>query len=83
MGARRWRQREANRRYRSSEQGKCRRRAQSCRYRARVQERQRIESSFSSDGEGYPHPDEGKDLPASWLLCVILENGSFAFTKIL
>jgi hypothetical protein len=54
--ARRWRQRRANRRYRATEQGKCRRRAQSCRYRARVRECQRADSSSSIDHEGYPDP---------------------------
>jgi hypothetical protein len=56
--ARRWQQRVANRRYRASEQGKCHRRAQSCRYRKRVRERQHTNNCSSTDREGYPHPDE-------------------------
>lgn len=56
--ARRWRRRAANRRYRTSEQGKCRRRAQACRYRQRVRERESTESCARAGGEGYPHPDE-------------------------
>lgn len=53
--ARRWRQRTANRRYRASEQGKCRRQAQACRYRERIRQRQGTDSGSHSGGEGYPH----------------------------
>jgi hypothetical protein len=60
--ARRWRRREANRLYRASDQGKCRRRAQVCRYRERIRQRHRADSSSSADGEGYPHQDEGKEF---------------------
>jgi hypothetical protein len=57
--ARRWRQQTANRHYRGSDQGKCRRREQSCRYRARVRDRRRAESEVESGCEGYHHPSEG------------------------
>jgi hypothetical protein len=57
--ARRWRQRTANRRYRASEQGKCRRRAQACRYRQR--RRTCMESDSVTAGEGYPHPGEAEN----------------------
>jgi hypothetical protein len=59
--ARRWRRRTANCRYRASEQGKCHRREQSCRYRERVRERQGAESGPDVSGEGYPYPNEGED----------------------
>ena len=59
--ARRWRRRLANRRYRASEQGKCRRRAQTCRYRQRVRERERTASCARPDGEGYPHLKDDTD----------------------
>ena len=59
--ARRWRQRAANRRYRASEQGKCRRRAQACRYRERVRERESRDSCWCEPGEGYPHRNEEVD----------------------
>ena len=59
--ARRWRQRTANRRYRASEQGKCRRRAQACHYRQRLRERQTADSSPPDAGEGYPHSEEVTD----------------------
>ena len=61
--ARRWRQRTANRRYRASEQGKCRRRAQACRYRERLRQRQTSDSSPADAGEGYPHLQEEADSP--------------------
>jgi hypothetical protein len=56
--ARRWRRRAANRRYRASEQGKCRRRAQACRYRKRIREGQCVVSCSRVESEGYPYPDE-------------------------
>ena len=56
-----WRRRKANRRYRSSEQGKCRRRAQACRYRQRVRARESSESSSAAAGEGYPHLQDDTD----------------------
>ena len=59
--ARRWRRQTANRRYRGSEQGKCRRRAQACRYRERVRQRQAADSSPVDSGEGYPHLQQGAD----------------------
>ena len=59
--ARRWRQRTANRRYRASEQGKCRRRAQACRYRQRLREREGTDSRPAEAGEGYPHSEEEAD----------------------
>ena len=59
--ARRWRQQTANRRYRASEQGKCRRRAQACRYRERVRQRPTSDSSLADVGEGYPHLEEEAD----------------------
>jgi hypothetical protein len=65
----RWRMRTANRRYRASEQGKCRRRAQACRYRERCRQRANNPTAGSHSpgrtdrttparpcGEGYPHP---------------------------
>ena len=55
--ARRWRGRQANARYRASEQGKCRRRAQSCRYRQRNRDRDEANLSPISGGEGYHNPD--------------------------
>ena len=55
--ARRWQQQRANRRYRASEQGKCRRQAQSCRYRQRIREQRRRDASPCAGGEGY-HPRE-------------------------
>jgi hypothetical protein len=57
--ARRWYRLEANRRYRASDQGKCRRRAQACRYRERIRRRGRDDSHSPADGEGYPHPKKG------------------------
>ena len=51
--ARRWQQQQANRRYRASEQGKCRRRAQSCRYRQRIQQHRQRDVSPCDGGEGY------------------------------
>jgi len=48
--ARRWQQREANRRYRASEQGKAQRRAQSYRYRQR---KRTPDTSPGAGGEGY------------------------------
>lgn len=60
--ARRWHRRMANLRYRDSEQGKCHRRAQACRYRERVRERQSCTNDCSSTaGEGYHHPIEPTD----------------------
>jgi hypothetical protein len=57
-----WRRRTANRRYRSSEQGKCRRRAQACRYRKRVREREcAVPSNSLAAGEGYPHLQDDTD----------------------
>jgi hypothetical protein len=65
-GARQWRQQTANRRYRASEQGKCRRREQACRYRERVRERPSVDSESAVDGEddreGYPHPKEAGEF---------------------
>ena len=61
--ARRWWRREANCRYRASEQGKCRRRAQACRYRERMRRRRCADSSSSAGGEGYPHLEEGTTSP--------------------
>ena len=61
VAARRWRQRTANRRYRASEQGKRRRRAQACRYRERIRQRTDAESSSRTDAEGYPHWQEVAD----------------------
>ena len=55
--ARLWHQRRANRRYRASERGKCRRRAQSCRYRQRVRDRHRRDTTPCAGGEGYPNLD--------------------------
>jgi hypothetical protein len=73
--ARRWRMRTANRRYRASEQGKCRRRAQACRYRERCRQRAsdpapdshslgRTDSTTPARpcGEGYPHPHGAADF---------------------
>ena len=74
--ARRWRRWAANRRYRSSEQGKCRRRAQACRYRKRIRERQRTVSCSPAEGEGYPHLEEGGPFPCQRPGCY----GSFAKT---
>ena len=56
-----WRRRTANRRYRASEQGKCRRRAQACRYRQRVRARNATEFSSAAAGEGYPHLQDDTD----------------------
>jgi hypothetical protein len=56
--ARRWRQRCANHRYRASEAGRCRRRAQACRYRERVREQQQADASRSHSAEGYPYPED-------------------------
>lgn len=56
-----WRKRTANRRYRASEQGKCRRRAQACRYRKRAGERQAAEFSTAAAGEGYPYQKDDRD----------------------
>lgn len=61
--ARRWRRRAANRRYRSSEQGKCRRRAQACRYRKRVREGQRAACRTRAEAEGYPNPEGEQPFP--------------------
>jgi hypothetical protein len=74
--ARRWRQQTANRRYRASEQGRCRRREQSCRRRQRVRERPCADSDHvvsaspahgdcececdPGEREGYPYPKEGE-----------------------
>jgi hypothetical protein len=55
--ARRWSQRQANRRYRASEHGKACRRAQSCRYRQRVRERCRVGQPPRASGEGYQKPE--------------------------
>jgi hypothetical protein len=51
--ARRWRQQQANRRYRASTQGKCRRREQSCRYRQRQRIKRAPETMPCAGGEGY------------------------------
>jgi hypothetical protein len=51
--AARWRQCQANRRYRASEHGKSRRRAQSSRHRQRVRTRPAATSSPCAGGEGY------------------------------
>ena len=56
--ARRWRQRTANRRYRSSEQGKCRRRAQACRYRERIRQRQAADSELGQRWRGLSPPEK-------------------------
>ena len=50
--ARRWQQREANRRYRSSEQGKACRRVQCRRYRQRLAERSADDLGGAAEGEG-------------------------------
>ena len=55
--ARRWHRQQANARYRVSEQGKSRRRAQSCRYRERIRDRDEASSSLFSSGEGYHKAD--------------------------
>lgn len=64
--ARRWRQQTANRRYRASEQGKCRRREQACRHRQRARERQCADCDSAGGGEvereGYPHPKEAGEF---------------------
>ena len=59
--ARRWRRQTANRRYRTSELGKRRRRAQACRYRERLRQRLPGDSSPAALGEGYPHLREAAD----------------------
>ncbi len=53
--ARRWRQRTANRAYRSSPQGKERRREQSRRYRTRIGQRKAAESTPPEGCEGYSY----------------------------
>ncbi len=53
--ARRWRQRTANRDYRSSPQGKERRREQSRRYRTRIGQRKAAENTPREGCEGYPY----------------------------
>lgn len=58
----RWRRRTANRRYRASEQGKCRRRAQACRYRERLRQRQEPCSPAPEEREGYPYPPAEGDF---------------------
>lgn len=64
--ARRWRQQTANRRYRASEQGKCRRREQACRHRQRARECQQADGDSAGGGEGdregYPHPKEAGEF---------------------
>ncbi len=52
--ARRWHHQQANRRYRASERGKCRRREQACRYRERIRERDEDDGSSCAGDEGYP-----------------------------
>ena len=61
--ARRWRRRAANRRYRSSEQGKCCRRAQACRYRKRIREGHLAACCSQTESEGYPHPEREESFP--------------------
>jgi hypothetical protein len=57
--ARRWRQRTANRAYRSSPQGKERRREQSRRYRMRVRQRKAAENAPREGCEGYSYGPAG------------------------
>ena len=59
--ARRWRRQTANHRYRGSEQGKCRRRAQSCRYRQRLRQQRATDLSCQGADEGYPHLPTGQE----------------------
>ena len=61
--ARRWRRRLANRRYRSSEQGRCCRRAQACRYRKRVRQGQRAACCSRAEVEGYPNSRGEESFP--------------------
>lgn len=59
QAAARWHQRQANRRYRASDQGKTCRRAQACRYRRRKSETSSVSQntkSPSADSEGYGDP---------------------------
>jgi hypothetical protein len=59
--ARRWSQREANRRYRASEGGQRCRREQACRYRQRLRERQAsAEDAAEAAREGYQKPPPEK-----------------------
>jgi hypothetical protein len=61
--ARRWSQREANRRYRASEGGQQCRREQACRYRQRLREkRSRGEMAAAAACEGYQNPPAAKNL---------------------
>jgi hypothetical protein len=55
--ARRWRQRTANQRYRSSERGKERRREQARRYRVVLRSRKAVSGSPREGCEGYPYGD--------------------------
>jgi hypothetical protein len=52
----RWHRQQANRRYRASEQGQCRRREQACRYRERRRQREPEHGPPDEGGEGYPIP---------------------------
>lgn len=52
--ARRWHQQQANRRYRTGEQGKCRRREQAGRYRQRNRQREPEPDCSDAEREGYP-----------------------------
>lgn len=54
--ARRWHRQQANRRYRASEQGKCRRRGQACRYRERGRNCESEHVPPCELDEGYPIP---------------------------
>jgi hypothetical protein len=60
QAARRWRQRQANRRYRASAEGKCCRRAQSCRYRQRKRPAVTPGDSPRAGGEGYQEHATGE-----------------------
>lgn len=64
--AQRWAQNRANRRYRATQNGKCRRREQACRYRERARERRKREQTSPESGrEGYR-----RQLPDGFFSCL-------------
>ena len=60
--AARWRQSEANRRYRATERGKGRRSQQSSRYRQRIRDGHQPEPSPLGSGEGYGYAGREKKI---------------------
>ena len=65
QAARRWSRRLAAERYRASDQGKERRRQQSCRYRERVRQRQEEPETSPTVGEGHQEATDSEKIPCS------------------